>query len=201
MRDCLRVSVAVTKHQDHKASWGGRVYSAYTSTLLFTIKEVRTRTGQDPGGESWCRGHGGVLAYWLASPDWLNSPCRTWHHLPRESATHYGLDPPPLITNWENAFQMDPLEAFPQVRLLPLWWLACFKLTHKISSTETHPLSCSGICVANSMLSGSNRTVLTRGQLFHEQSIKSLILLKPFFHANIFFCSSHIVLVLPCFCP
>jgi hypothetical protein len=28
---------------------------------------------------------------------------------------------PPLITNWENALQLDLMEAFPQLKLLSLW--------------------------------------------------------------------------------
>jgi hypothetical protein len=29
--------------------------------------------------------------------------------------------PPPLITNWENALQLDLMKAFPQLKLLSLW--------------------------------------------------------------------------------
>jgi hypothetical protein len=37
-----------------------RVYSAYTSTLLFTIKgsQAGNSSGQEPGDRSWCSGHG-----------------------------------------------------------------------------------------------------------------------------------------------
>jgi hypothetical protein len=40
-----------------------RVYLAHTSKSLFIIREVRIgiQTGQEPGGRSSCRGHGGVL--------------------------------------------------------------------------------------------------------------------------------------------
>lgn len=46
----LRISIATTKHHDKNASWGGKVYSAYTCYSL--LKEVRTgiQTGQDPEG-------------------------------------------------------------------------------------------------------------------------------------------------------
>ena len=37
------VSIAVTKHHDHEASWGGRAYSAHTSTLLFTTEGSQYR--------------------------------------------------------------------------------------------------------------------------------------------------------------
>jgi hypothetical protein len=40
-----------------------RVYSVYTSMLLFITKEVRTgtHTGQEPGGTNGGRSHGGML--------------------------------------------------------------------------------------------------------------------------------------------
>lgn len=46
----VRVNISIMKH--HEQPGKERVYSDYTSTLLFTIKEVRTNTGQDPGGKS-----------------------------------------------------------------------------------------------------------------------------------------------------
>ena len=59
---CLRISIAVTKHHDQKASWGGKglfvlLFHSHSSSL----KEVRTatQTGQEPGGRSSCRDHGG----------------------------------------------------------------------------------------------------------------------------------------------
>jgi hypothetical protein len=41
-------------------------------------------------------------------------------------------DPPLLVTNWENALQLDLMEAFPQGRFLSVITPACAKLTHKI---------------------------------------------------------------------
>jgi hypothetical protein len=39
-----------------------RVYLAYTFTSLFIAKGNQDRnSGQNPGGQCWCRGHGGVL--------------------------------------------------------------------------------------------------------------------------------------------
>jgi hypothetical protein len=38
-----------------------RVYSAYTSRLLFITKEVRTGTQAGQGSRSWCRDHGGMF--------------------------------------------------------------------------------------------------------------------------------------------
>jgi hypothetical protein len=31
------------------------------------------------------------------------------------------MGPPSLIINWENALQLDLMEAFPQLKLLSLW--------------------------------------------------------------------------------
>jgi hypothetical protein len=51
---------------------GERVYSAYTSILLFIIKEVRTGTqaGQEAGADAEAMGGCSLLAYlpWLAQP-------------------------------------------------------------------------------------------------------------------------------------
>jgi hypothetical protein len=68
-----------------------RVYSAYTSTLLFIMNSP---TGQEPGGKSRCTGHGEVLLTGLLS---LLSH-RTQDHQSRISTIHYGLGPPPSVT-------------------------------------------------------------------------------------------------------
>jgi len=96
-----------------------------------SLKEVRTGTqaGLDPGGRSWYRGHRGC--YLLARSSWLSY--RTQHHQPRHGATHNGLAPPLLISNWENALQLDLMAAFPQLRLIPLMTLVFVKLKHKTS--------------------------------------------------------------------
>jgi hypothetical protein len=44
---------------------------------------------------------------------------RTQDNQPRDGPTHKGLSS--LITNWENALQLDLMEAFPQLKLLSLW--------------------------------------------------------------------------------
>jgi hypothetical protein len=44
---------------------------------------------------------------------------RTQDYQPRDGITHKG--PSPLTTNWENALQLDLMEAFPQLKLLSLW--------------------------------------------------------------------------------
>jgi hypothetical protein len=61
-------------------------------------------------------------AYWIASPSLLSLlSYRTQDYQPRDGTTTMGLALPPLITNWENALQLDLMEAFPQGRLLSLW--------------------------------------------------------------------------------
>ena len=58
----------------------------------------------------------------IASPGLLSLlSYRTQDYHPRDGTTHNGLGPAPLITNWENALQMDLMEAFFQLRLLSLW--------------------------------------------------------------------------------
>jgi hypothetical protein len=41
----------------------------------------------------------------------------------------------PLITNWENALQLDLMEAFPQLKLLSLWYLQLCQVDTKLTST------------------------------------------------------------------
>jgi hypothetical protein len=60
------------------------------------------------------------VPYWLASPDLLSLLSY------RTNTTRLEMVPPtrglsPLITNWENALQLDLMEAFPQLKLLSLW--------------------------------------------------------------------------------
>jgi hypothetical protein len=72
------------------------------------------------GSRSWCRGHGGMLFTGL-----LPLACSACSHI-EPKTTSPGMVPPsrglsPLITNWENALQLDLMEAFPQLKLLSLW--------------------------------------------------------------------------------
>jgi hypothetical protein len=59
-----------TKHHDQEASWGGKFYSVYTSTLLFITKEVRTGTqaGMEAGADAEAMEGCSLLACfpWLA---------------------------------------------------------------------------------------------------------------------------------------
>ena len=60
------------------------------------------------------------VLYWLASPGLLSLlSYRTKTTSPEMVPPTRGLSP--LITNWENALQLDLMEAFPQLKLLSLW--------------------------------------------------------------------------------
>jgi hypothetical protein len=47
----VRISIAAIKHHDKKASWGGRVYLAYTSKLLFITDG--SWVGNSNGAGTW----------------------------------------------------------------------------------------------------------------------------------------------------
>jgi hypothetical protein len=56
--------------------------------------------------------------YWLAPHGLLSLlSYRTQDHQPRDGPTHNGLGPPSLITNLENALELDLMEMFPQRRV------------------------------------------------------------------------------------
>jgi hypothetical protein len=97
-----------------------RVYSAYTSILLFINKGSQDWNSSRSESRSWCRGHGGMFFTGL-----LPLACSAWFSY-RTKTTSPEMVPPtrglsPLITNWENALQLDLMEAFPQLKLLSLW--------------------------------------------------------------------------------
>jgi hypothetical protein len=58
---------------------------------------------------------------------------RTQDYQPRDGSTH--KVPSPLITNWENALQLDLIEAFPQMQFLSLWYLHLCQVDTKLAST------------------------------------------------------------------
>jgi hypothetical protein len=97
-----------------------RVYSAYNFMLLFIIKGSQDWNSNRSGSRSWCRGPGGMfftgLLHLACSACSLIEPKNT---SPEMVPPTRGLSP--LITNWENALQLDLMEAFPQLKLLSLW--------------------------------------------------------------------------------
>jgi hypothetical protein len=96
-----------------------RVYSTYTSMLLLITKEVRTGTqaGQGAGADAEAMEGCSLLACFPCLPSLLSYRTKTTS--PEMVPPTRG--PSPLITNWENALQLDLMEAFPQLKLLSLW--------------------------------------------------------------------------------
>ena len=98
-----------------------RIYSDYT--LLFITKGSQDRNSNRAG--TWRQ----ALMHrpWRSTAYWLPMVCsasllsyRTQNYHLRDGSTPNGLSPPPLITNLEKAIELDLLEAFSQLRLLPL---------------------------------------------------------------------------------
>jgi hypothetical protein len=73
-----------------KATWGGKVFVSLTVRSNSSSKakrpETHTRNRQEPGGRSWCRGHGRVLLTELFTMTFSAcfSPAQGWHH-PQQS--------------------------------------------------------------------------------------------------------------------
>jgi hypothetical protein len=97
-----------------------RVYSAYSSTLMFITKERQDWNSSRSENRNWCRGHGGMLL-----TDLLLLACSACFLIELKTTSPEMVPPtrgpPCLITNWENAPQLDLMEAFPQLKLLSLW--------------------------------------------------------------------------------
>ena len=128
---------AVMKHHDQKASWGGKGLLGLHFSIA--VHQWRKKSGQELSrAGSWRqelmqRPRRGA-AYWFASHGLLSSPFyRTQDQQPTDGNTHHELGPPLLITKWENALQLDLMEACPLLRFVPLMTLVCVKLTHKTS--------------------------------------------------------------------
>jgi hypothetical protein len=89
-------------------------------TLLLITKGSQDWNSSRSGYRRWCRGHGGMLLTGLlplaCSAFFLIEP-KTFSPVMAPAT----MGPPCLITNWENVLQLDPMEAFPQLKLLSLW--------------------------------------------------------------------------------
>ena len=85
------------------------------------------------------------VAYWLASPGLVSLlSYRRKTSSPEMAPPTRG--PPPLITNWENALQLDLLEAFPLLKLLSLWELQPVSSWHKTSHYKVGALNLGHRC-------------------------------------------------------
>jgi hypothetical protein len=85
--DYLRVSIASQNIMTKKQSWEERVYSAYTSTLLFTTKRSQDCKSSRAGSRRSWRD----VIYWLASPGLFSLlSYRTQDYQPRDGTTHNG---------------------------------------------------------------------------------------------------------------
>jgi hypothetical protein len=98
----VRVSIPAQNIMTKKQAGEEKVYSAYTSTLLFITKGSQNRNSHRAG--SWRqklmqRPRKGA-ACWLASSGLLKLlSYRTQDYQPRDGTTHNGLGPLSLITN------------------------------------------------------------------------------------------------------
>lgn len=105
---------------DQKASWAGKSLLSlhFWLTIQHQWNDIRTGTHakQEPGG----RGHGGVLLTGLLHMAFFIEPqtISSGMALPTMAWTLLHAS---LIE--KNGPHLDLMEAFPQVRLLPLWWL------------------------------------------------------------------------------
>jgi hypothetical protein len=89
-----------------------------------SMKEVRTgnQTGQEPGGRSWCRSHGGMMLTGFLHIACSNLSDETHGLWLRDDSTHYELDPPPVIITGKTALQRDLTEAFLKYRINKDGW-------------------------------------------------------------------------------
>ena len=86
--------------------------------IWFTLPQccsLLKQGGQKAGADAVVMEGSSLLA---ASPGLLGLlSYRAQDYQPRDGTTHNGLGPPHLITNWENALQLDFMEAFSLGRL------------------------------------------------------------------------------------
>ena len=109
-----------TKHHDQESGWRGKgLFSLHFHTAVHHQKKSGLELRQVRKQELMQRPWRDVL-YWLASPGLLSLlSYRNKTTSPEMAPPTRGLSP--LVTNWENALQLDLMEAFPQLKLLSLW--------------------------------------------------------------------------------
>jgi hypothetical protein len=118
-----------------RSKWGRKGFIQLTlPCCCLSPKEVRTGTqaGQETGADAEAMEECYLLA------------CSACSRVDPKT-TSLGMAPPTmcpshLITNWENAPQLDLMEALPQGRLLSLWELQLVSSWHKTSQYVDHNL-------------------------------------------------------------
>ena len=116
----VRVSIPAQKSWP-RSKLGRKVFIQLTSSkLLLNTKGCQDWNSSRSESGSRCRGHGGM--FFTGLPPLACSACS----LIEPKTTSPEMVPPtrgpsPLITNWENAPQLDLMKAFPQLKLLSLW--------------------------------------------------------------------------------
>jgi hypothetical protein len=116
-----------------------RLYSAYTSTLLFITKGSQDWNSSRTGSRSWCRGHGRMLLTGLfplaCSACSLIEPKTT-----SSGMTPPTIGPPSLITNWEMPYSWISWRHFLKGgSFLSVITPAPVKWTHKTSQYNQQP--------------------------------------------------------------
>jgi hypothetical protein len=123
------VSSAVMMHHDQKQA--GEEGASTLPDHCKSLKEVRTwsQTEQEPGGRSWCSGHGGVLLLSV-----VYSVC----FLTEPRTTRPGMAPPTMewVLSYQSLVKKTPYSLILWWHFLPLRWmtLACGKL--KLTRTQ-----------------------------------------------------------------
>jgi hypothetical protein len=110
---CINI---MTKKQVSEES----IYLACTSMSLFITKGSQNWTSSRSESRSWWRVHGGMLFSGLL-PLACSACCLIEPKTTSPEMVPLTRCPTPLITNWENALQLDLMEAFPHLKLLSLW--------------------------------------------------------------------------------
>ena len=106
-----------------------RVYSAYTSMLLFITKGSQDWNSNRSGSRSWCRGHGGILLTGLLPL----ASYRTQDYQPRDDSIHNGPSHPwSLIENMPYSWKH-----FLKRGSFLCDYSSCVKLTYKTSQSPS----------------------------------------------------------------
>jgi hypothetical protein len=129
----VRISIAAMKTPWPKIKLGKKgLFSLYLQIIVHHWRKSRQELKQNWNMEAGADARlWKDAAYSLASSGLLSLlSYRTQDHQPRNGTTHHGPSHQ-LITNWENALQLHLMEVFPQLRILPLWWLWLVSCWHK----------------------------------------------------------------------